>query len=84
MSDNINLSDSNYDFEEELVQEETLAYEEGKDSSDDIRIWAVPTDTTQKLVFVMIGNITVTMPEARLLSLTKATQIAAKKLLNID
>lgn len=84
MSDNINLSDNNYnDFEDDNVGEIMLATVD-IDEQNDIRIWAVPTDTTQKMVFLMIGNTTINMPESTLLAVTKATQIAAKKLLNID
>lgn len=60
-----------------------LASEETEDGA--IAIWYEPTPPRgEKIIFLNLGNTTINMPEQDLYRLTKLTQIAAKKLLNID
>jgi hypothetical protein len=48
-----------------------------------IMIWA-EEDGDQKLILMMIENTTIRFTEAQFYSLTKATQVATKKLIGID
>lgn len=60
---------------------------EGKVLTEDkeagIVIWPEMTDEGV-LVFISLGNVTVSLDEANFYALTKQTQIAAKKLLNVE
>lgn len=49
----------------------------------EITIWQ-DDSPSDKYIFVNIGNGTLSMPEAVFYSLTKSTQIAAKKLLELE
>lgn len=65
----------------ENMQDRMLAVEENE--NDAIAIWFEPT-ANENIVFLNMGNVTINMQEQYLYRLTKLTQIAAKKLLNID
>lgn len=83
--DHIEMSSDNFpdatDQEIEEMQGRMLATEETEHGA--IAIWFEPT-VGEKMVFLNMGNVTVNMPEQDLYRLTKLTQMAAKKLLNID
>jgi len=71
---NDNLIDEQREMEEKVLTEDRDA---------NIVIW--PEDTDEgKLIFISLGNVTVSLEEANFYALTKQTQIAAKKLLNLD
>lgn len=56
-----------------------------KDPETDIVIWEEENfEKSGRLIFVCIGNVTISLPEFQFYSLTKTTQIATKKLLNVE
>lgn len=71
---NDNLINEQREMEEKVLTEDREA---------NIVIWPEDTDDG-KLIFISLGNVTVSLDEAIFYALTKQTQIAAKKLLNLE
>jgi hypothetical protein len=55
-----------------------------EDEAAEIVIWPDDDGDEGIIVFLSIGNVTISMAEAQFYALTKQTQVAAKKLLKID
>jgi hypothetical protein len=64
--------------EKEPMDNKVLA-EEG-----DVIVWYEQYAPGEKVIFINIGNATVSMPEQVFYTLTKLTQDSTKKLLNLD
>ena len=88
--DNINMSPGNFDTNREAadrLREEIEGMEDKMLFTDEhagIAIWQEDYESHGQMVFLAIDNMTITLSEQDFYALTKGTQKAAKRLLNID
>lgn len=69
---------------DELLEDKEMADKIlANDKETGIMIWG-DDGPDGKTIFTNIGNVTISLPETVFYSLTKTTQLAAKKLLNIE
>lgn len=78
-SNNYPDEESSFEQEEQEIQDKILAAE-----GEDVVVWAEDYQGSGKVVFLTIGNTTMNMPEEIFYALTRATQVASKKLLKMD
>ena len=77
MSDYIDMKEENLDPKGQDVMENILAEE------NEVIMW-YDSDQSGKVVFINVGNATMSMPENVVYSLPQLSQIADKKLLNFE
>ena len=85
------MENENVEMKGKYPNDELLANEDkemadrilANDKETGIMIWG-DDGPEGKTIFTNIGNVTISLPETVFYSLTKTTQLAAKKLLNIE
>lgn len=82
----INMKSNNYPDEESSLEQEARDMQDKilASEGDEIVVWSEDYPGNGKIVFLTIGNTTINMPEEIFYALTRSTQIASKKLLNMD
>ena len=89
MSENKNVEMKGNNYPNDDLLEKSKAIDEmaekvlANDKDSGIMIWE-DEGPDGKIIFTSIGNVTVSLPEPVFYSLTKTTQLAAKKLLSIE
>lgn len=83
--EHINMNPNNYPEENSQLDSQEIAMADKILAEDEeIAVWSEDFPETGKIVFLSIGNTTINMPENVFYGVTRATQIASKKLLQMD